>query len=283
MHLRFDNLCPILMALPEFLAERKYQDIVDGQDTVFQNVFKTDQHCFPWIASQPNRIANFQVLMTVERSPNWLSTFPMEGEVGTWSADGDKAIFVDMGAGLGQGCTQFRDIYPNLPGRIVLQELPPFIQIMKPLDRVELMAHNFFTPQPVKGTFKQYPYFTLRISTARSHRLFYFSFFLGAKFYFLRLILRDYTDEVAIDILKNIIPAMDETHSRIIVDDVVAPETGAHWAETGTDICIMGALGSRERTEKHWKELFFRAGLQFKGLYPWSHPVVNAAMVLALG
>jgi demethylsterigmatocystin 6-O-methyltransferase len=75
----------------------------------------------------------------------------MEAEMASWSAEPDKAIFVDIGAGLGQACIQFKEKYPNLPGRIVLQELPPFIQTMNPIDRVELMAHNFLTPQPVQG------------------------------------------------------------------------------------------------------------------------------------
>jgi demethylsterigmatocystin 6-O-methyltransferase len=79
-----------------------------------------------------------------------------------------------------------------------------------------------------------------------------------------------------------LVPALDRNHSRIIVDDVVAPETGAHWAETGTDMCIMGALGSRERTQKQWKDVFGRAGLRLQSVHPYTRPVVNAAMILAL-
>ncbi|KAF7622083.1 putative O-methyltransferase [Aspergillus flavus] len=252
----FENLWPVLMALPDFLAERKYPDIVDAKDTAFQKAFNTDQDCFHWLATQPTRIANFKVLLTDERTPNFLSTFPLEKELGSWSAEPEKALFVDIGGGMGHACIRLREKYPNQPGRVILQDLPPVLQAAQatlPLSGIESMPHNFHTPQPVQG----------------------------AKFYFLRLILRDFPDHQALEILQNIVPAMD-AESRIVIDDGVPPEKGARWAETGTDICIMSALGSKERTQRQWEELAAKAGLQLQALYQYTWPVVNAAMVFSL-
>lgn len=70
--------------------------------------------------------------------------------------------------------------------------------------------------------------------------------------------------------------------SRVVIDDVVAKERGARWQETGTDICIMAALGSRERTQKQWEDLAAQVGLDLVAVYPYTRPVVNAAMVFSL-
>jgi demethylsterigmatocystin 6-O-methyltransferase len=142
------------MALPDFLAERKYPDIVDAKDTAFQKAFNTDQDCFHWLATQPTRIANFMVLLTDERTPNFLSTFPLEKELGSWSAEPEKALFVDIGGGMGHACIRLREKYPNQPGRVILQDLPPVLQAAQATQRlsgIETMPHDFHTPQPVQG------------------------------------------------------------------------------------------------------------------------------------
>lgn len=146
----FDNLWPVLMALPDFAAERRYKDIVDGNDTVFQKAFNSNEHCFHWMAHQQDRLHTLKNIMTAERLPNFLSTFPWEKELGLWS-DPERAVFVDMGGGLGQACTRLREMYPHHPGRLVLQDLPPLIINAKPLNGVDMMVHDMLTPQPLKG------------------------------------------------------------------------------------------------------------------------------------
>ncbi|GMF94006.1 unnamed protein product [Aspergillus oryzae] len=131
-----------------------YPDIVDAKDTAFQKAFNTDQDCFRWLATQPTRIANFKVLLTDERTPNFLSMFPLEKELGSWSAEPEKALFVDIGGGMGHACIRLREKYPNQPGRVILQDLPPVLQAAQatqPLSGIESMPHNFHTPQPVQG------------------------------------------------------------------------------------------------------------------------------------
>jgi demethylsterigmatocystin 6-O-methyltransferase len=150
-NLSHDNLGPVLQALPDFLAETKYQNIVDGSHTVFQKAFNTDLSCFAWLPTQPQRFLYIQRQMSVQRKQDWLDIFPVETEVSSWSAAPHKALFVDVGGGMGGQCKGIRAKYPQIPGRIILQELPQLVERMPPMEGLEKMAQNFFEPQTVKG------------------------------------------------------------------------------------------------------------------------------------
>ncbi len=103
---------------------------------------------FVWFPSQPKRFAYFQQVMTVQRvgAPDWLSVFPVEKEIGTLSVEQDKALFVDVGGGFGYQCIAFRAKYPDLSGRIILQDIPQTLEHVQPMEDVEKMVQNFFEP-----------------------------------------------------------------------------------------------------------------------------------------
>lgn len=63
-----------------------------------------------------------------------------------------------VGGSMGHQCVAVRRKYPDLVGRVVLQDLPETIEKVKvsPLpgfEGTEIMAHDFFTPQPLRGVF----------------------------------------------------------------------------------------------------------------------------------
>lgn len=67
----------------------------------------------------------------------------------------DALLMVDVGGGVGGQVGAFRQQYADLPGRCVLQDLPDTIKNnVSPPANVELMAYDFFTPQPLKGMIK---------------------------------------------------------------------------------------------------------------------------------
>ena len=144
---------PIFQELPDYLAETKYPNITDNSKTVIQKAYNMDLPGFIWFPSQPKRFAYFQQVMTVQRAgaADWLSVFPVEEEVGTWSAKPNKALFVDVGGGFGHQCLIFKAKYPKLPGRIVLQDIPQTLEYVQPIEGVETMVQNFFEPQAIKG------------------------------------------------------------------------------------------------------------------------------------
>lgn len=139
--------------LPDYLAETKYKNITDNGKTVLQKVYNTDLPGFVWFPSQPKRFAYFQQVMTVQRAGalDWLSVFPVEKEIGAWSAQQNKALFVDIGGGFGHQCLAFKVKYPRLSGRVILQEIPQTLQHVQPMENVETMVQNFFEPQAIKG------------------------------------------------------------------------------------------------------------------------------------
>lgn len=86
-----------------------------------------------------------------EGRTNWTDFFPVEEEICKGARQDQEAImFIDVGGGMGHEGLALKKRHPNLPGRFINQDLPQIVSEQK-LDGVESMAHNFFTPQPLKG------------------------------------------------------------------------------------------------------------------------------------
>ena len=91
--------------------------------------------------------------MTAARSgeKNWLDGFPFEAEV-AHNVKPDEILFVDVGGGIGAQCRNIKARFPDLPGRVILQDLPPPIKQALLVEGMEPTVHNFFTEQPIKGS-----------------------------------------------------------------------------------------------------------------------------------
>ncbi|KAL2857021.1 hypothetical protein BJX68DRAFT_263544 [Aspergillus pseudodeflectus] len=83
----------------------------------------------------------------------------------------------------------------------------------------------------------------------------------GAHCYFLSNIMRNYPDSKAVLILQNIVAAMGPD-SVILINDMVLPNSGAHWHVTQVDSAMMTMLAALERTHQQWLELMEKAGLR---------------------
>lgn len=86
----------------------------------------------------------------------WLDVLDFEALIkadGTDDAviDPETPIFVDVGGGIGSQCAILKKKLPDLPGRVILQDLPVVLQHALSTEGVEITAHNFWTEQPVKG------------------------------------------------------------------------------------------------------------------------------------
>jgi demethylsterigmatocystin 6-O-methyltransferase len=116
---------PVLQQLPDFLAETNYENITDNSKTALQRAFNTDLPGFIWFPNQTQRFEYFQQVMTVQRAGavTWLSAFPFKKHLGDFQGN---TVFVDIGGGFG------------------LAHVPA-------LDGVEVIPHNFFEPQVIKG------------------------------------------------------------------------------------------------------------------------------------
>lgn len=147
----FETIGKQYQQLPSFMKKTAYNNPTNEIDTVFQQAFNTTQHQFEWFSSHQEALQYFNDYMALRRDSNvsWLSAYPVEAEIG--SLDPSRAVYVNIGGGIGHQCAQFRERFPALPGKVILQDLPHSIAQALQTSGVENMEHNFFEPQPVKG------------------------------------------------------------------------------------------------------------------------------------
>lgn len=239
----FDNCGPVFQTLPAFLAENKYQDVTDAAHTAFQKAFPTELPAFMWLPTQPERFGPLQQVMTVQGAVGvpWFTVFPFERELAGF--DGQH-VLVDVGGGFGHQCAALLSAFPQLKGKLVLQDLPQALAHLPPgmaiPEGIEAVGHDFFQEQPIKG----------------------------ARFYYLRQVLHDWPDEKCVAILKPLLAASGP-QSQILIDEMVLPDAGVTWEAATIDLTMMASLGSRERTIKEWTTLLDQAGLKIQKVHTY--------------
>ena len=212
--------------------------------------------------------------MTIERH-GWLEVFAFEQEVLGWKGeDEERVLMVDFGGGRGHQCVRLRKKYPGLKGRVVLQDLEAVVAGLGSMEGVEIMAHNFLQLQPVKGQFSLHLFWNvLQLLTE--------FLCVGAKFYYLRAVMHGYPDDKCVNILKNMIPAMNK-ESKILLDDKVLPDRGVGWQTCELDLVMMSCLGALERTNSQWTKLVESAGLRIEKVYLYSSLMNHSVIVVGL-
>lgn len=124
----------------------------------FQYAHKTDLHAWEWLSERPKMMQAFQSYSSGYRleRPSWVDPgfYPIaERLTESLNRDGDSSALVDVGGGMGHDLEEFRIGHPEFKGRLVLQDQPQVIAQITGLNAgIEVTSHDFFTPQPVKGT-----------------------------------------------------------------------------------------------------------------------------------
>ncbi|MCJ1394454.1 hypothetical protein MMC18_007332 [Xylographa bjoerkii] len=259
-HHSFDCMEHAWHKLPEFLRENRYQEPTDPLDLPFQMAFDVKEPIFAWIYRHPAYFADFNTLMRLQRSgrANWLDYYPLEKEFEQCNAEKDSAMFLDIGGALGHEIEAIRSRYPKIPGRLILQDLPVNTDQVSKTDAMEPMAHDFFTPQPVKGN-----------EDSR------------ARIYYFRSIFHDYPDDKCGTILRHTAEAMKKGYSKLLINEFVIPNRGASSLMTHIDINMMSVLAAKERTEQQWYDLLEAAGLKIIKIWPMvedSEAIVEAVL-----
>ncbi|KAI0529963.1 S-adenosyl-L-methionine-dependent methyltransferase [Xylaria digitata] len=234
-----EAMIPALTVLPQFLRDTGYSNITDKANYPWYLGQKTNKQFFEWIEERPNVLNHFMSWMRSQRDglPLFLGAIDFKEEFASHGVNEDTPVFVDIGGSFGHQCVRLRQKHPDLVGRVILQDREEVIQQAKThpipgFEGVIPQAHDFFTPQPIKG----------------------------ARAYYLRHVLHDWPDNECIDILKNIKSAMTQ-ESRILIDEIVLPERGAHWRVTQLDIAMGGCFAGMERSRVEWEILLGKANL----------------------
>lgn len=149
------------MKLPTFLKSINYRNPTDPQHGNLQFTRNTDLPLFPYLMENPHMLSNFLQMLEGWRAgrTEWFDIFPVQEALFQGFKDGkDQTLLVDVGGGFGYDLGEFVKRFGQaMPGKVVLQDLPPVIQGIKGVDeRIVPMEYDFFTPQPVKGEVADY-------------------------------------------------------------------------------------------------------------------------------
>jgi demethylsterigmatocystin 6-O-methyltransferase len=254
----FDERLVIAGRLPAWLKKRGYKNTGSIDDCVFKEVL--GEQCWDFYDTHPEASAILDSAMSIQESSpkEMVPPYSFLGEVGDLRTDSDAVTLIDIGGGIGQVIKRIRAEYPNVKGRFILQDLPKTINqidvAQAKKDGFEPTAHDFFTPQPVKG----------------------------AKYYHLRRVLHDWKDGPSIKILEATRDAMKDTpnYSRLLIHESVLPDVGCGFVEAMIDLMMMQVCDGMERTESQWHELLGKTG--FKIVKIWRADVGTTAVIEAV-
>ncbi|KAI0384612.1 putative O-methyltransferase [Hypomontagnella monticulosa] len=228
----------------KYLEEAGYRCPVDPHDGFLQYAYQTKLNVFQYFNTLPDVLKDFNLFMgnTMGARDYWVDWFPIEERLlmGATPAK-DSALLVDVGAGKGHDLMAFRKRYPRQEGRLILQDLAPVIDSIRDIDSaIECMIYDFFTGQPVTG----------------------------ARAYFYHHILHDWSDDICLDILKQVSMAMKPGYSKLLLHEMIIPERGASTFHAMLDMTMMAFNSGMERSENQWRALLDKAGFVVLKVWP---------------
>jgi hypothetical protein len=137
---------PSFQALPDYLRETGYQNQTAG--SALKKGLNAEQGLFPWLKQHPDILGDFQNLMGMPRESNGWDVIPLDFSV---TSKHQGPMLVDIGGGTGQQARLLVAQHPELAGRVIVQDREETIKSAPAAKGVQLMAHDFFGTQPVKG------------------------------------------------------------------------------------------------------------------------------------
>ncbi|KAL8957785.1 MAG: hypothetical protein Q9183_005969 [Haloplaca sp. 2 TL-2023] len=240
----FDFIGPVFQKMPDSLAKNGYRCPTALQGP-FQDAYGTKLSGWDFVMEPQfaHILVNLNVFMQGRRlsSPSWLDFYPFSNKIlQDATEDHQSVLVVDVGGGLGHGLIEIKGRFPNIKGRLILQDLPNTIEQAEDHGGAfESMAHDFFTPQTVKG----------------------------ARAYLIRQVLHDWPDAECQKILQHLAAAMQPGYSKLLINEFIIPDVGASDFITAVDLTMMMMSGGMERTESQWRKLLASAGLDIERIW----------------
>ncbi|RDW75494.1 hypothetical protein BP6252_06636 [Coleophoma cylindrospora] len=239
----FDEFGPPSIKMNEFFQKNGFKtpsSLTNNPFTYAHNA-AGNLNMFEILSQDPQRLMRFEAAMQAQTSQNLLSfaIFPFQERFSELRPSEEDVLLVDIGGGKGHAIAAIRELCPDTPGKMILQDRPDVIAGLKnDIAGAEKFGYNFFEPQPVEGAF----------------------------FYYIRRCLHDWPDNECVLILQNIVTAMKPRVSKLLIAEIVLPpgdrDTEAAWM----DITML-AFGGMERSEKQWMSLLDRAGLVLEKIH----------------
>ncbi|EWZ33287.1 hypothetical protein FOXYS1_5079 [Fusarium oxysporum] len=194
--------------------------------------------CQPRNEGKPKgwRSARFAECMQVAASASVIKTDDLLKSAYDWNKLGEATV-VDIGGSSGHDSTTFSQAFPNL--KFIVQDLP---QLQTSFDeqvpaeiksRVNFEPHDFLQPQNTQGDV-----------------------------YMLKMVLHDWPDKYAANILRHLVPHLESGSRILLVEAVAPPDTAALPFATlshmlnATDMHMLQFFNSQERNLQDWTNLF---------------------------
>ncbi|OJJ56961.1 hypothetical protein ASPSYDRAFT_205904 [Aspergillus sydowii CBS 593.65] len=245
-----ENLSPISAGLAAYFEKTNYQNPSNAYNGPLQFGLNTKDHYFDWLARNPEAQSAFNTVMGNRRGmqKNWFEMYPVlerfnyTETVAEGKGEKDRVLLVDVGGNEGHELVAFRKRFPNLQGRLILQDIPSVVEgITAPLgENIDIVKYNMLDPQPIKA----------------------------AKAYYMRTVLLDWPDKQALQILANIRESM-APDSVLLVQDLIYPDRNApvNPLSAVLDFMMMECFSALQRTEAEWVGLFEMAGFVVRNVY----------------
>ncbi|PHH70098.1 hypothetical protein CDD82_7343 [Ophiocordyceps australis] len=251
-------IAPGALTLPDHLQSNQYKDPTGIFPTAWTSSVPTDKHPYEYLADNPWALKLAQAYMRNQREgrPLFFHVLDFETRFGQ-KTNSSTILFVDVGGSTGSQCLALRQRYPNLPGRVMIQDRPEVVKQLKgKIDasaNIEAEEHDIFTPQPVKG----------------------------ARAYYMRNIFHAWGDATCKDILVNAKAGMND-QSVMLIDEIVLPERGATAQGSEHDIEVMICVGGIERTKAQWESLLNDTGLKILEVVKYDEDYEDSLIIAAL-
>ncbi|KAH7350331.1 S-adenosyl-L-methionine-dependent methyltransferase [Pyrenochaeta sp. MPI-SDFR-AT-0127] len=237
-------LNPTLFEIPDFLKLTKYQNPIDPKNTVIQKAFNQENlTMFEIMSDKPAAAQGLGVLLNTWADGHAFlqEIYPVQERlVDTFNHSSNPVFFVDVGGATGQKSIALKESLSDVPGKMIVQDLPVYVKQAPKVDGIDFMVHDFYTEQPIKG----------------------------AKAYYIRQCLHNHPDRSCVDVLSRLREACKPGYSRVLIHEQVVPEIGATAEVAVEDIAMMALCGVGERTEKEWTNIVQKAGLKLLAIYP---------------
>ncbi|KAL9621340.1 MAG: hypothetical protein Q9160_004231 [Pyrenula sp. 1 TL-2023] len=170
-----------------------------------------------------------------------------------WYSLSPQSTIVDVGGSEGHASIAIAKEHPHL--NFIVQGLPDVIDKAPKVssssaeatatNRIEYMAHDFFTPQTREGDI-----------------------------YLFRWIFHDWPDSYVVKILRNLVPALKPA-AKIVINEQLMPAPGTvplliERQIRAFDMTMLSLFNGRERDESDWKALFAEADQRFQDFQLWT-------------
>ncbi|KAL9073900.1 MAG: hypothetical protein Q9157_004580 [Trypethelium eluteriae] len=239
----FDCMSPAWLVAPALLKENGYNNPTSSTRTALARAhgFHNGATVFQVLASNPSFLPAMSAAMSTvyKGRDHWMDVYPAQQRLIDGLRTGkEDTLMVDVGGGHGDQARKFRRRFLEAHGRFIVEDLPHGFPKEKP-EGIEFLEHDIMTAQPIHG----------------------------ARFYFLRDVAHDWSQEINTKILSHLRDAMAPGYSYLLINEWIFPPKGSTMTQASQDMNLMSINGGMERTEELHRQYIEAAGLEVTGIW----------------